>query len=79
MRLNHSHFYMPPWAGTEVEAELLGEYLESIGADVPNNAFMKEKERKTRKEKSDVPDAEAQEDETSAPDASSTPQETSAF
>lgn len=79
MRLNHSHFYMPPWAGTEVEAELLGEYLESIGADVPNNAFMKEKERKTRKEKSDVPDAEAQEDEASDPDASSTQQETSAL
>ena len=79
MRLNHSHFYMPPWAGTEVEAELLGEYLESIAADVPNNAFMKEKERKTREEKSDVPDAEAQEDETLDPDASSTQGETSSL
>lgn len=79
MRLNHSHFYMPPWAGTEVEAELLGEYLESIAADVPNNAFMKEKERKTREEKSDVPDAEAQEDETSDLDASSTQGETSSL
>ncbi|MGN0930454.1 MAG: cytochrome ubiquinol oxidase subunit I [Thermoguttaceae bacterium] len=79
MRLNHSHFYMPPWAGTEVEAELLGEYLESIGADVPNNAFMKEKERETREEKSEAPDAEAQEVEASDPDVSSTPRGTSAF
>ncbi len=78
-RLNHSHFYMPPWAGTEVEAELLGEYLESIGADVPNNAFMKEKVRKTLEEKPDASDAEDQEDEASAAADSSTQRETSSF
>ena len=48
LRLNHSHFYMPPWSGVEVEAELLGEYLETLAASVPNNVFMKDKPKKER-------------------------------
>ena len=60
MRLNHSHFYMPPWSGVEVEAELLGEYLESLGAKVPNNVFMKDKPKKERVVEETTTDAEAE-------------------
>lgn len=41
LRLNYEHFDMPPWMGTEVEAELLAEFLESVATDVPDDAFMK--------------------------------------
>ena len=46
LTLNHSHFYMPPWSGTEVEAELLAEYVASISAKTPNNVFLKSKPKK---------------------------------
>jgi len=49
LRLNHSHFYMPPWAGTEVEAELLAEYLVSISPKTPVDVFAKPKPKKEKK------------------------------
>ena len=39
LRLNYSHYYMPPWSGTEVEADLLAEYLTSIRPKYPKNVF----------------------------------------
>jgi len=51
LRLNHSHFYMPPWAGTEVEAELLAEYLVSITPKTPADVFAKPKPKKEKKAK----------------------------
>ncbi len=47
-RLNYVRFDMPPWAGTEVEAELLAEYLDSIAPKVPDSAFMKDKPKKEK-------------------------------
>ncbi|MBR0225977.1 MAG: cytochrome ubiquinol oxidase subunit I [Thermoguttaceae bacterium] len=49
LRLNYSRFDMPPWAGTDVEAELLAEYLDSIAPKTPDNAFMKDKPKKSPK------------------------------
>jgi hypothetical protein len=30
-----AHFFMPPWAGNEAEAELLSEYLQSVALPYP--------------------------------------------
>ena len=49
LRLNHEHYYMPPWAGTRVEAKLLSEYLVSIAPKYPKNVFQEPKEKKTEK------------------------------
>jgi cytochrome bd-type quinol oxidase subunit 1/mono/diheme cytochrome c family protein len=35
LRLHEHHFFMPPWAGTQEEAELLAEYLASIAPPRP--------------------------------------------
>lgn len=48
LELNYSHYYMPPWAGTEVEAELLAEYLVSISSKYPRNIFQKKKSKVLR-------------------------------
>ncbi|MDO5553806.1 MAG: cytochrome ubiquinol oxidase subunit I [Planctomycetia bacterium] len=37
VHLNRPGFYMPPWCGTLVEAELLTDYLLSIRPDMPHN------------------------------------------
>ena len=71
LRLNHEHYYMPPWAGTRVEAKLLSEYLVSIAPKYPQNVFQEPKEKKTEKnshkktteegeEKADSPSVDAQ-------------------
>ncbi len=49
LRLNHTHYYMPPWAGTEVEAELLAEFLDTIKPSYPENVFLETLPKKTRK------------------------------
>lgn len=54
-RLNYSHYSMPPWAGTEVEAELLAEYLERLAPRTPKNVFMKDKPKEAPKEKPEKP------------------------
>lgn len=76
LRLNHEHYYMPPWAGTRVEAKLLSEYLVSIAPKYPKNVFQEPKEKKTEKkthkkteegeEKTDTPSHDAQNDGESA-------------
>jgi mono/diheme cytochrome c family protein len=33
--LDEGHFFMPPWAGTRKEAELLADYLETIALGRP--------------------------------------------
>jgi mono/diheme cytochrome c family protein len=35
MHLDRAHFFMPPWAGTEEEAELLTRYLEEVAPPRP--------------------------------------------
>ncbi|MBR5758344.1 MAG: cytochrome ubiquinol oxidase subunit I [Thermoguttaceae bacterium] len=49
--LNHTHYYMPPWAGTEVEAELLAEFLDSIKPAYPENVFQETLPKKVKKER----------------------------
>ena len=51
LELNHTHYYMPPWAGTEVEAELLAEFLDSIKPAYPKNVFQETLPKKVRKER----------------------------
>ncbi|MBQ9872860.1 MAG: cytochrome ubiquinol oxidase subunit I [Thermoguttaceae bacterium] len=51
LRLNYSHYYMPPWAGTETDAELLAEYLASIAPDYPKNALRAPQEREPKSPK----------------------------
>ena len=65
-RLNYTRFDMPPWAGTEVEAELLAEYLDSIAPKVPDSAFMKDKPKKEKESpKTEEGEESEQEDATS--------------
>ncbi len=74
LRLNYSHFYMPPWAGTEVEAELLAEYLVSISPKTPADVFAKPKPKKEKKASEEPKEKEGTEEETGteeAPEASS--------
>ncbi|MDD3585593.1 MAG: cytochrome ubiquinol oxidase subunit I [Thermoguttaceae bacterium] len=40
--LNRPGFYMPPWCGTEVEAELLADYLVTIRPEMPENMTIQE-------------------------------------
>ncbi|MDO5567621.1 MAG: hypothetical protein Q4G59_13245, partial [Planctomycetia bacterium] len=40
--LNRPSFYMPPWCGTEVEAELLADYLVTIRPEMPENMTVQE-------------------------------------
>lgn len=53
LHLNHVHYYMPPWAGTEVEATLLAEFLDTIKPEYPANVFqeLKPKQKKNNIEK----------------------------
>lgn len=52
LELNFMHYYMPPWAGTQVEAMLLAEYLVSIGSQYPKNIFEKPKTSNINREDS---------------------------
>lgn len=70
LRLNRPSFYMPPWCGTEVEAELLAEYLESIAPKFPANVYRKTPEKSKKSAKTDAPKEESPETpESSASDA----------
>ena len=42
MRLNEHHFFMPQWAGTEQEAELVAEYLASVAPPRPRGMLLHE-------------------------------------
>ncbi len=51
LELNFTHHYMPPWAGTQVEAMLLAEFLTSIESRYPRNVFQKPKPRIVKEKK----------------------------
>jgi len=40
LEFEETHFYMPPWAGTPEEAELLGEYLSSVAPSRPGGMLL---------------------------------------
>ncbi|MGI6401609.1 MAG: hypothetical protein ACOX0A_05785 [Thermoguttaceae bacterium] len=72
LQLNYIRFDMPPWAGTEVEAELLAEYLDSFASKIPNDAFLKEKLEKEEsadsEKKADEPEETEPQEEATAPE-----------
>lgn len=39
LHLHQSHYFMPPWSGTEEEAKLLTEYLQTIAPERPQGMF----------------------------------------
>ncbi len=39
--LDHVHFFMPPWSGTDEEAEVLTDYIESISRPYPGSGQKK--------------------------------------
>ncbi|MDO5580444.1 MAG: cytochrome ubiquinol oxidase subunit I [Planctomycetia bacterium] len=50
LNLNRPGFYMPPWCGNQVEAELLTQYLASIRPEIPENILGTDKLEKKKED-----------------------------